>query len=126
VGVWFAARLVPALVAGANRGALETAFSRGFAEGVEKIRYLMRKWVDRCWKSGMVPNPPRIAAMFFESLVPSQDEVSGVQMPRETSLDRNDFDSGKAKIELCVIRQDIWVNTKVNLTGLDRRKPVRP
>ena len=111
--VSFAARSVPALVAVANRGALETAFRRGFAEGVEKIRYLMRKWVDRCRKSGMVPNPPRIAAMFFESLVPSRDEASGAQMSRETSLDRNDFDSGKAKIELCVIRQDIWVKQKL-------------
>ncbi len=45
---------------------------------------------------------------------------------RKKILLRNGFDSGKAKIELCVIRQDIWVNTKVNLTGLDRRKPVRP
>jgi hypothetical protein len=42
----------------------------------KKVWCVMRKWVDRYWKSGMVPNPPRIAALFFESLVPSRDEDS--------------------------------------------------
>ena len=100
----------------------------------KKVWCTMRKWVDQYWKSGMVPNPPRIAALFFESLVPSRDDnpvlknrtKPGAQSTGKKSQNRNGFDSGKAKIELCVIRQDIWVNTKVNLTGLDRRKPVRP
>jgi hypothetical protein len=61
----------------------------------------------------MVPNPPLITALFFESLVPSRDKVNSVQMLKEISADRNGFDSGKAKIELCVIRQDIWVIQKL-------------
>ena len=79
----------------------------------KKIRYMMRKWVDRCRKSGMVLNPPLTTALFFESLVPSRDRVNSVQTPKEISADRNGFDSGKAKIELCVIRQDIWVKQKL-------------
>ena len=108
--VWFAARSISALVAGLGRGALETALRRGYRK---KLRYLMRKWVDRCRKSGMVPNPPRIAALFFESLVPSRDAIAGVKAPLKVASKRNGFDSGKAKIELCVIRQDIWVIQKL-------------
>ncbi len=53
------------------------------AEDVEKkLRDLMRKWVDWCRKSGTVPNPPRTAAVFFESLVPSRGELSDAQAPR--------------------------------------------
>ncbi len=40
----------------------------------KKVWCAMRKWVDPCWKSGMVLNPPQKAALFFESLVPSRDD----------------------------------------------------
>ena len=83
----------------------------------KKVWCVMRKWVDRYWKSGMVPNPPRIAALFFDSLVPSRDDIR-FSKTGGNSVRKAPKESPKTGMALIVGKQKLNCALYVKIFGL--------